>query len=272
MVEESNHTPSHHSNKWYKNHPEVPRPPATTKQMPSPERLLWKRFGGPVLATGSSLVLTLVIERGYLGWIPDWALGPIWMACVLYWALAEGHLTKLYKKYPRLIVSLVAMVLIISALVLEYHQFLIGMIYRSKDARYVPPSGHKAVRFDGQIRPTPQACAGLSDEKEIACLCPRPVEYSLFALPTPTDNNYATQVEMNAGKESMYRVQLFTRTPVHAGKIEASPHKDDAGMAVVEMTFDPYTLLVQSSAPQQQFKLEVRSSEGLRLKCINQIN
>jgi hypothetical protein len=36
----------------------------------------------------------------------------------------------------------------------------------------------------------------------------------------------------------------------------------------VEMDYDRYTLLVQSSAPQQEFKLEVRSSEGLRLKRI----
>jgi len=32
MAEAPQHTPSHHSNKWYKNHPEVPRPPLAEKQ------------------------------------------------------------------------------------------------------------------------------------------------------------------------------------------------------------------------------------------------
>jgi len=71
----------------------------------------------------------------------------------------------------------------------------------------------------------------------------------------------------------MYRVQLFGRAPLYPGKIEAFPYGEGkAGIAVTEMEFDPYTLLLQSSAPQREFKLEIKSSEGLRLKCINQIN
>jgi hypothetical protein len=279
MVGEPRHTPSWHSPRWHRRHPEVQSIAASSSKNPvTPiatvplEKHGWRRFGGAVLATGSNLVVTLLVDRGYLRWIPDWALAVAWILCACYWAVAEGHINTLYKKHRRWSQVIALMAIVVVVLSVVYRKEWIGHAYHSKDAPYIPPTDHKAVRFDGQVRPTPKECAGLQDEKEIECLCPRPLDYTLSGLPTPKDNNYATQVEIKAKREAMYRVQLFTRGAVSSGRIQAFPHKDDAGVAVVEMAFDPYTLVAQSSAPQDKFLLEVLSSEGLRLKCINQIN
>lgn len=122
--------------------------------------------------------------------------------------------------------------------------------------------------------PSNQLCTGLSEQNEIQCLCPRPLEFSMKYLPAPNDNNYATEVIITAGKEPMYRVRLFARSQIHpGGELWASPYgKDKAALFLGVMGYDLYSIIVRSSAPEQEFKLELHSAEGLRIKCINQQN
>jgi hypothetical protein len=274
MANEPDHDPSFHTSRWHKKHPkaQIQRSQGTPITATAPGKRGWRRFGWPVLATGTNFVLTIVVAKGYLQGIPDLFLAMTWIGCAVFWVVAEGHAPRLYRRYPVRSTVLVVICVVVFSCAWKYRLHWPGLLYQSKDAPYVPPSSHRAIRVDGQVKPTPQACMGLSEEKEIECLCPRPVDYVLNALPTPPDNNYATQVDIKAGRDPMYRVQLFGRTQMYSGKIGAFPHEKEAAISVAEMDYDRYTLLIQSSSPQQEFKLEVRSSEGLRLKCINQIN
>lgn len=197
----------------------------------------------------------------------------VYFGACLFLAALVCLLIPLWEGKIRAWLKVLVSVFVVATFIGGDYYWIIRKTWPPQDAPYLPPSSHKAIKVDGQIKPTPQACIGLSEEKEIECLCPRPVDYILNALPTPPDDNYATQVDIKAASEALYRVQLFGRTQMHSGTLEAFPYGDGkAATGVVEMDYDRYTLLVQSSAAQQEFKLEVRSSEGLRLKCINQIN
>ena len=142
-----------------------------------------------------------------------------------------------------------------------------------QEPKYSHPKG-PAMRAD-VTAPTPSRllCQGLSEEAETQCLCPRSLPYELTALAPPSDDNYATQMTITAKREPMYRLRIFARTQMRSGKISASPYSEGkAALSVMEMDYDPYSLVMNSSAPQNEFTLEVHSAEGLRLKCINQDN
>ena len=249
-------------------------PPVQVVQIAAPKSG-FRRYGWRVLATGSSFVVTILVAKGYWEWIPDWTLAPIWLACLIYWAWAEGHVRAMSKNYPILSCCAVFVLLVVSLLAVFYRSRLLVLVYPSKDAKYIP-STNKLARFDGNMNQfvTPSQCNGLPDDKERECLCPRPLDYKLTALPTPSDNNYATLLNVRAGRDDMYRIAIFGRTPMCSGKIlEAIPNGPPKGsLAVMEMEVDRYALGLTSSGPEREFDLEIKTSEGLRIKCVNQIN
>ncbi|MFY9560138.1 MAG: hypothetical protein WAQ52_07885 [Terriglobales bacterium] len=248
--------------------------PAITQSDPPPSnKPWWRRFAGQILAAVSSFILTILMDRGYLSWIPDWTLAPVWLACLCYWLWAAGHVRTTYRARPRLSLTAILLLAIVLAVGVKYRAPLWAKVHPSKDAPYVAPDGHRALRIEGNANPTHLHCYDLPESKQIECLCPRPVDYTLKALDTPPDNNFSTEVDIKTEKDPMYRLQLFARTPIHPGKLEAFPYGEDkAAIGVGIFQIDPSSLMVQSTAPEQEFRLEVHSSEGLRLKCINQIN
>ena len=241
---------------------------------PTPSKHWSRKFAGPIFVAVSNFVVTIFMARGYLDWIPDWALALSWFACLVYWLWAVGVARSLYTAHRKLSTIAVLLLAIFAALVVKYRMPLWGLVHPSKDAPYVAPTGHSAVLVEGNVNPTHLHCYQLPEDKQIACLCPRPLDYALGAMPTPPDNNYATLVDIKAKNDLMYRIQLFARSPIHpGGKLEAIPHgAGEAAIGVETWQIDLNTLGVRSSAPEEEFKVEVRSSEGLRLKCINQIN
>jgi len=106
------------------------------------------------------------------------------------------------------------------------------------------------------------------------CLYPSPVAFSLKSLAAPNDNNYATEVTVGAVKDPMYRVRLFARSQIHpSGELRASPYgKDKAALFTGILGYDLYSIVLRSSSPEEEFRLELHSAEGLRLKCVNQEN
>jgi hypothetical protein len=146
-------------------------------------------------------------------------------------------------------------------------------VIKIPEAKYIPPKG-PGIKFEGRMEtPSSQMCTGMADAAQIACLCPRPLKYALKALPPPSDNNYATQIDIRAVREPIYKLRIFGRTQLHSGKLAAFPYGEGkAGTVVMEMDYDPFSLIVQSSAPQTRYTLEVRSAQGLRIKCVNQEN
>ena len=144
----------------------------------------------------------------------------------------------------------------------------------SHDPPFVAPKG-PGIRVEmGAPLPSNELCRGLSEEAEMQCLCPSPVEFSLKSQAAPNDNNYSTEVTVTAVKDPMYRVRLFARSPIHpSGELGASPYgKDKAALFTGILGYDFYSVILRSSSPEQEFKLVLHSSEGLRLKCVNQEN
>jgi hypothetical protein len=142
------------------------------------------------------------------------------------------------------------------------------------DVQYpLPPQG-RLQRVEASLEvPSSQLCVGMSDTAQINCLCPRPLKYNLTALPTPNDNNYATKVEIHSVREPIYKLRIFSRTVVSSGPISALPYgQGQAAVGVEEFAYDRLSLVMQSSKPETEYTIEIHSSEGLRLKCINQVN
>ncbi len=138
-----------------------------------------------------------------------------------------------------------------------------------------PAPNHPAVRFDGKAEPpSSQMCQGVPDRAK--CLCPDSLKYTMKALPTPSDNNYATEVKIAARSsvEPMYHIRVFARTPIRGYNYSASPFGKDqgAGLAQGIYEYDPYSITLQSSRPEQDFTVELHSSEGLGLICVEQEN
>lgn len=148
---------------------------------------------------------------------------------------------------------------------------------RVSDPLYPRPS-NKLVRVDGD---TPLASGilcptSMPDQDRISCLCPNLVPYRLEALPTPPSDNYATLLTLDGPRQPIYKVRLFFRDVFSHSEV-VYPTSEMAKMyhfsfGQVSMDYDRYSLVVQSTAPQQSFKLKMFSSTGLRVICANQIN
>lgn len=147
---------------------------------------------------------------------------------------------------------------------------------RTVDPKY-PVPGNKLLRFDGQVEPpSSQMCLGLADAERIACLCPRPATYSLEPLATPSTDNYAAMLSVSSMIEPMNKIRVFLRAPFSmATTTYPTEEMGKSGhFSILHgfMDYDRSSFFVQSSAPQELFKIEVRSSMGPRVICVNQEN
>jgi hypothetical protein len=141
------------------------------------------------------------------------------------------------------------------------------------DIKYPPPKGPLQKIEGTRETPSTEMCVGLPDADQIKCLCPRPLKYALTALPAPSDNNYATKLDIRAVREPIYKLRIFSRTVLSSGKLEAFPYGEgQAAIVVEEFDYDRYSLIVQSTRPENRFIINVESAQGLRLKCIDQEN
>jgi hypothetical protein len=117
-------------------------------------------------------------------------------------------------------------------------------------------------------------CQGLSEQEQIDCLCPSPLNYALRALASPADDNYATEIDIKQVDKPIYRLRIFARTQIDStADFSVAPFGGNHSTSVVvHMAYDPFSLILQSTAPESEYKIAVHTSEGLRLKCINQEN
>lgn len=139
---------------------------------------------------------------------------------------------------------------------------------------YIPPKG-PLVRFDGgPFMPSQFMCLGLSDEARFACLCPRPLAFTVEPMPAPKDDNYENLLTINEKCDPMYRVRVFLRDMFsNLNLLETYPFGvGETGAATMHEDADRYSFEINSSAPQSRFKVAIKSSRGLRVICVNQIN
>jgi hypothetical protein len=147
-------------------------------------------------------------------------------------------------------------------------------VTRHADAPYVPPKG-PLLKHEGYVPVASQLlCPGLPDEARAACLCPRPLKFTLNALASPPDNNYATEMVITTPREPMYRVRVFLRDTISdADLLGAAPHQGKGvSNSVWTAEFDRYSFGATSSAPQEVFRVKLLSATGIRVICANQEN
>ncbi|SRR6266849_6300798 len=219
-------------------------------------------FGGGLLAE----FLALKYGAAWLAWCAALAFG-----------LAAYDLTKVLTKRFKYTARFTAGLVILCgtlAVTGEAQQLLRLVRNTVRDPAYVPPKG-PAIRVDeSYVPPSSQLCRGLSDEAEIECLCPRPLNFSLKSLPPPTDTNYATELTILAVREPIYRLRVFSRTYISNGTLsETWPYGlNDAVNMLGMFDYDRFTIVIHSSAPQKRYRAVLHTAEGLRIKCVNQEN
>lgn len=139
---------------------------------------------------------------------------------------------------------------------------------------YISPRGPGIKMEGGVVTPSSEMCVGMSDKTREQCLCPRPLKYSIKSLPAPADNNYAFELSVKSVREPVYHLRVFSRTKLdYATLAFTSPYgADKSASALGTYQYDPYTVTMQSSAPQKEYKAIFHTAEGLRLVCVNQDN
>jgi hypothetical protein len=138
-----------------------------------------------------------------------------------------------------------------------------------------PSSNGNGVRMEGiVVPPSNQMCQGMSDEDQITCLCPSPLVYTLRPLTPPPDNNYATEIDIKQVDRPIYRLRVFARTMIDARHeyVPDPPNDAHSASSLGIFDYDPFSFVISATAPKKGFNVIVHSSEGLRLKCINQDN
>lgn len=108
---------------------------------------------------------------------------------------------------------------------------------------------------------------------EVASRCPRPLEFSLRAIsvvPSPTADNYATEITIRSNREPMYHVHVFTRSVFSSLNLIKAPEQ---GLSTTETRpWMPKSFFITSTHPAKEYKVIVSTSEALRVVCVNQDN
>jgi len=239
---------------------ESPKPRRSSK--PRWKTPLYRTIVGVFLSAALAPLLSKDIDKRWI---------PVFIALALTFAWTEIIKNR---KRKRIAFGATFLACVAVLAVLTMWPSLMSLFAASQDVKYVPPKG-RLIAMQGNVPvPSSQMCTGLPEAQEIQCLCPRPLKYELAALSPPSDTNFSTELTIHAVREPMYRLRVFARTAiVFTGPLFASPHDEDRTATVVQrMDYDPYSIVIRSSAPQELFKIELHTPEGLRIKCVNQEN
>ena len=292
MEGDPKHTPSWHSPRWHKRHPQVfdtnaPVKPVNSPVQPTrPSPTLWKELKKLAKMAAPYGLLLAALTMVQIG---EFALAELLLiVCfvIFYmqvnsWEIAHGNTRQVLRWFAKTFGLIVVLFFAAVAYRIKGGRAWSNLIVPRKTTVSVPtyqqPKG-PAIHVTGTAEtPSMQMCQEVKGEEEqIKCLCPRPLEYTLKALPAPSDDNYSTEVDIKAkaGADPIYHLRIFARTQIHPGKIfETLPFgSGKAASGVGVLTYHPYSLVLQSSSPQREYRIELHSAEGLGIKCINQEN
>jgi len=193
----------------------------------------------------------------------------VWSSLILVICAAMGLLTSAFWNIPLPLKDK-----IVQWLDLSSHNTGPNAGARHPDAAYVPPRG-PLIRTEGNIPiASSLLCPGLLEEERTACLCPRPLNFKLAALPAPAEDNFATEIEITTPREPMYRIRVFLRDTISgAHLLAASPHEGKGVSSYAwSAAYDRYSFGAASTAPQSVFRVKLLSATGIRVICANQEN
>ncbi|MGA3050097.1 MAG: hypothetical protein ABSD67_26075 [Terracidiphilus sp.] len=121
------------------------------------------------------------------------------------------------------------------------------------------------------IIPSNKMCKGLSGDAEAQCLCPHPLQFTLKSQPGSPDDAFSTDIDIKKSAWPMYRVRIFSVDDIdRVSGVVAIPNEENSLNIAESMDFDPSSVILSSSTPKDEFKLNVATVAQLRLKCIDQ--
>lgn len=122
-----------------------------------------------------------------------------------------------------------------------------------------------------KVIPSSKMCKGLSGDAETKCLCPHPLQFALKSQLGSAEDAFSTDIDIRKSAWSMYRIRIFSVDDIdRISGFVAIPNDANSLNLTESMDFDPTSVILSSSTPKDEFKLNVGTSMALRLKCINQ--
>lgn len=134
-----------------------------------------------------------------------------------------------------------------------------------------PAESRHSVLTTTTLMPSSSMCKGLTGDSETKCLCPNPLQFGINSLPESPQHNFLTDIDIKRSSRPMYRVRIFAADDLDSvGELVATPIDASSLNFIGRMDTDPASVILSSSTPKDEFKLNVETEKTLRLKCINQ--
>ena len=134
-----------------------------------------------------------------------------------------------------------------------------------------PAESRHSVIAAATVIPSSSMCKGLTGDSEKKCLCPNPLQFGVSLLPESSQHNFMTQLDIRRSARPMYRIRIFSAHDLESiGELVAIPIDGNSVNLIGRMDADPGSVILSSSTPKDEFKVNVGTAEALQLKCINQ--
>lgn len=114
-------------------------------------------------------------------------------------------------------------------------------------------------------------CGGKTGDEERSCICPSPLNYTMNSLSGRAPGTFETEVDMKKSDRPIYKVRIVSLVElIDTNEFSTLPAGGKSMDIVEKADYDPFNLIISSSAPKDEFKLKVMTSEALKIKCVNQ--
>jgi len=141
------------------------------------------------------------------------------------------------------------------------------------EAAALPVESQHSVIAPATMIPSGLMCTGLTGDSETKCLCPNSLQFGLSSLPESPEHNFSTNIDIRRSVRPMYRIRIFSAHDLESvGGIVTIPNEGNSLNVIGRLDEDPASVTLSSSAPKDEFKLNVETAQALRLKCVNQEN
>ena len=133
------------------------------------------------------------------------------------------------------------------------------------------PKAQNSILKTAIVIPLNRACGQLTGDAETKCLCPAPLQFAVSSQSESVKHSFSADIDIKKAASPMHRVRIFSYGElVSINGLLGIPNDSESLNFTERMESDPYSVILSSSAPKDEFKLNVSTTEKLQLKCINQ--
>ena len=133
------------------------------------------------------------------------------------------------------------------------------------------PKAQNSILKTAIVIPLNRACGQLTGDAETKGLCPAPLQFAVSSQSESVKHSFSADIDIKKAASPMHRVRIFSYGElVSINGLLGIPNDSESLNFTERMESDPYSVILSSSAPKDEFKLNVSTTEKLQLKCINQ--